>query len=65
MSTEPIESLISKIMNQYYSKPEGKSVLIGQKGNVLKSFFYLRFMIFSAAILMSLPLTVLLPACIA
>ena len=35
MSTEPIESLINRIMSQYNKKPEGWTVLSDNKGNVL------------------------------
>jgi len=33
--TEPIESLMPKIMNQYNNRPEGWSVLTDYKGNLL------------------------------
>ena len=35
MSAEPIESLMNRIMNQYNRKPEGWTVLVDFKGNVL------------------------------
>ncbi len=35
MSAEPIESLMSRIMDQYNRKPEGWTVLADHKGNVL------------------------------
>ena len=35
VSAEPIEPLISKIMNQYNKDPEGWSILIDQNLNVL------------------------------
>jgi hypothetical protein len=35
MSTEPIESLLNKILSQYNRRPEGWSVLADRKGNVL------------------------------
>ena len=35
MSAEPIESLMKRVMDQYNKKPEGWSVLIDHKGNML------------------------------
>jgi hypothetical protein len=35
MITEPIESLLNKILNQYNRRPEGWSVMADRKGNVL------------------------------